>query len=248
MSGEIVLITGGTSAIGRAAAEALAAEGAAVVLSGRDAGRAQTCVQAVRAAGGSIEFIKADVCSAEDVGRLVQTTLDRHGRLDYAFNNAGGTGDVRGALVDFEEADWDRVIDINLRSLWLCLRAELRAMRVLGRGSIVNTIGALGIEAAPNLSAYVAAKHAAVGLTKAAALEEARNGIRVNGVAPGMTVRDEPAELAASRARRASEAVPMGRLATAREIGNAVAWLCSDRASFVTGHILAVDGGWLPAI
>jgi NAD(P)-dependent dehydrogenase (short-subunit alcohol dehydrogenase family) len=241
----VALIIGARSAIGCEAACAFARGGSRLVLAGRNeaGGEALACSFVDR--GAKAIFVRADITDEADVDRLVSATIDAYGRLDYAFNNAGGTYGVVGAITDVPGDAWDTVIGGNLKGLWFAMRHELRAMREIGSGAIVNTVGVLGMVAAPELALYTAAKHGAIGLTKAAALENAELGIRVNAIAPGSTRRYESPEDDQRRVRAAATDVPMRRLAEAREIGDAAAWLCSDAASFITGQVLVVDGGWL---
>jgi len=245
MAGRVALVTGAGSGIGRAAALAFAREGARVVVSDRDREGGEETARLVDRAGGRALAVPADVTAAAEVEALVGRALDAFGRLDCAFNNAGVEG--RGVPAhEHTEQDWDRVLAANLRGAWLYLRAEVAAMLPRGGGAIVNAASVLGLVAAPNAAAYCAAKHAVVGLTRAAALDYARSGIRVNAVCPGyirtpmidrVVARDPEAE------GKMLMAEPIGRLGTPGEVAEAVVWLCSDAASFVTGHALAVDGG-----
>lgn len=241
----VALIVGARSAIGCEAACAFARGGSRLVLAGRDEASGEALASALVDRGASAKFIRADITNEADADRLVSATIGAYGRLDYAFNNAGGTYGVVGPITDPSDDAWDTVIGGNLKGLWLTMRHELLAMREVGSGAIVNTVGVLGMVAAPGLALYTAAKHGAIGLTKAAALENAQLGIRVNAIAPGSTRRYESREDDQQRMDAAATNVPMGRLAEAREIGEAAAWLCSGAASFITGQVLVVDGGWL---
>lgn len=247
--GKVALVTGAASGIGKATALAFAREGARVVVSDltgqTEAG--ETVAEEICADGGEAVFIACDVAEESEVNALVAGTMDRFGRLDAAYNNAGiegGSAETHACEVE----TWDRVMSINLRGLWLCMRAEIPHMLAQGGGTIVNCASVAGLVGFQNSPAYTASKHGVVGLTKSAALEYAQRGIRVNAVCPGVidtpmvgrvTQRDNAA------AGRLTEAEPMGRLGTAEEIADAVLWLSSPAASFVTGYPMAVDGGWV---
>lgn len=245
LDGKVALITGGSTGIGRATAQIFAREGAQVGVADVNAEGAEETVRLIQAAGGAALFIRADVSQAADTEAMVRTVVETYGRLDCAFNNAGIEGEMQ-STQDYSEAVWERVMGINLKGVWLSMKAEIQHMLGHGGGAIVNTASAAGLVAVPSLSAYVAAKHGVVGLTKTAALEYAKAGIRVNAVCPGgvdtpMVQRVFGSNQELAEAAIASE--PVGRLAQPAEIGEAVAWLCSDAASFVTGHPMAVDGG-----
>ncbi len=242
----IALVTGAASGIGRACAVAFARAGAAhvVVADVDDAGGFET-VRAVDDAGSEGRFVHADVTRADDVTAMVGECVDEYGRLDAAVNDAGTTGP--GANVaDYPLEDWQRVLDLNLTGVFLCLRRELRVMAEQGSGAIVNVASGAGLVGFPGLPAYVASKHGVVGLTKAAALEYGAGGVRVNAVCPG-TVRTPMLETYMAGDPAVEELMvrsnPLGRLGTPEEIAGAVVWLCSDAASFVLGHAFPVDGG-----
>ncbi|MCS6925445.1 MAG: SDR family oxidoreductase [Candidatus Binatia bacterium] len=247
LDGKIALVTGGSSGIGRATAQIFAREGAKVVVADVSTAGGEETVQLIKAAGGEAIFVHTDVSSPAAVEAMVKRTVETYGRLDCAFNNAGIEGTLQ-QTSEYDEAMWDRVVAINLKGVWLCMKYELQQMLRQGSGAIVNTASAAGLVGIPNLSAYVAAKHGVVGLTKTAALEYAKSGIRINAVCPGgvetpMVKRifgDNP-----QFAEAAMAAEPVGRFAQPAEIGEAVVWLCSDAASFVTGLAMAVDGGWV---
>lgn len=243
MSKQTALVTGASSAIGRSIACGFGRQDVTVAVGSRDRARGQATVDAVSAVGGKAFLVEFDARVPAQVERAIGSVVDRCGGLDLAVNNAGGTLGMSGPIPTFGLDEWDEVLGANLTCTWLCLKYELRQMQAAGHGSIVNTIGALGLRGAPNLAAYVASKHAVVGLTKTAALEGARYGVRVNGIAPSMTERDEPADVKQSRAASAAAKLPLGRIASVEEAAACALWLCSDAASFVTGHILAVDGG-----
>ena len=247
LDGKVALITGGSSGIGRATAQIFAREGAKVVVADVGVEGGEETVRLIQAAGGEAVFIKTDVAQAADVEAMVKKAVDTYGRLDCAFNNAGIEGVVK-PTVEYGEADWDRVLAINLKGVWLCMKAELQQMLKQGSGAIVNTASVAGLVGLSGFSAYVAAKHGVNGLTKTAALEYAKAGIRVNAVCPGAIrtpmfergVRDNP-----GIEEQVVAMEPIGRMAAPAEVGEAVVWLCSDAASFVTGLPMAVDGGWV---
>ncbi len=247
LSGRVALVTGASAGIGRAAALALAAEGARVVVSDIVIEAGEETVSLIRAAGGDATFVRADVSDEPDVVALVQAALDTYGRLDCAVNNAGIEGTLS-PVGDCTLADWQRVIDINLTGVFLCLREEINAMLSRGSGSIVNIASVYGLRASSGSPAYTASKHAVVGLTKSAAGAYAAQGVRINAICPGF-IQTAMVERVLELAPDAEEGIvarhPIGRLGTPEEVAAAVLWLCSDVASFVTGHTLAVDGGFL---
>jgi NAD(P)-dependent dehydrogenase (short-subunit alcohol dehydrogenase family) len=239
---KVAFVTGASSGIGRATAEAFMARGYATVLVDRDEGAGRQVEKKLRG-GGECTFVACDVTNDEGVREAVETTVKLYDRLDAAFNAAGIDGD-RATTADCTLDNWSRIIAVDLTGVWLCMRHQIRQMLKQGGGAIVNCASQAGLVGAPYLPAYTAAKHGVVGLTKAAALEYVRQGIRVNAVCPGMI--DTPMwrrgitpELSATLL----ESDPMGRLGTPAEIAAAVVWLCEDSASFVNGHALAVDGG-----
>ena len=244
--GKVALVTGAGGGIGRATALAFAREGARVVASDIEGAGGEETARLVERAGGAALHIACDVTRPGEVEALVAAAVDACGRLDCAHNNAGIEG-TYGRTADCEEENFDRTVGVNLKGVYLCLRAELTHMLEAGGGAIVNTASVAGVEGAKNLPAYVASKHGVMGLTRTAALEYATRGIRVNAVCPGPirtrmleaimeeNPRMEPAMIAA---------VPMRRLGTPEEIAEAVVWLCSERASYVTGQGLVVDGGF----
>ncbi len=248
MSGEIVLVTGAASGIGRATALAFAHAGAkAVVLADLDEAGGNETAHEVARAGALSEFVRTDVSRREDVDRLIQRTVQLYGRLDIAVNNAGIEG-RQAPIVEQTEADWDRVLDVNAKSVFLCLHAELTQMLAQGSGSVVNMASIAGVVGFTWTAPYVASKHAIIGLTKTAALEVSKKGVRVNAIAPGiiktpMIDRFTKGDAAAEAGM--IELEPVGRFGTPDEIANAVVWLASDKASFVTGETLVVDGGYV---
>ena len=245
---KIALVTGAGSGIGRASSLVLAREGAKVVVSDINAEGAEATLSAIKEMGGEGVFVHADVSKPEDVQALVASVIHTYGRLDCAYNNAGIEGYMEGRLHEYPEDIWDRLIDINLKGVWLCLKYEIPRMLEQGGGAIVNTASAAGLVGSRRLAAYVASKHGVVGLTKAAALEYARDGIRVNAVCPGIIDTPMMDRLIAGRQDDYEATIPtrqpIGRLGTAEEIAESVAWLCSDAASLITGIALSVDGGF----
>lgn len=244
----MALVVGGSSGIGRAAAIAFAKEGAKVVIAARRVNKGQMVVDSIRKSGGDAIFVMTDVSKDLAVRSLVNTTLEAFGRLDCAFNNAGYDG-PKVPLTEYREEDWDRVVDINLKGVWLCMKYEIQEMRKRGKGAIVNTSSVSGLAGTSRgISPYVAAKHGVLGLTKAAALEYGASGIRVNAICPGWT-RTEMAEqvwqLDPQLENRIRVGIPLGRFGMPEEVAEAAVWLCSDAASFVTGHSMVVDGGKL---
>lgn len=245
VAGKVALVTGAGSGIGRATALAFAREGAKVVAADVVVEGGQETVRLITAAGGEATFVKADVANAAEVEALVKKTVEAYGRLDCAFNNAGVEGEIA-PTAECTEANWDRVIDIDLKGVWLCMKYEIQQMLKHGGGAIVNTASVAGLVGFQGIPAYVAAKHGVNGLTKTAALEYAKSGIRVNAVCPGVihTPMVERAFRASPQMAEAATALePVGRLGKPEEIAEAVVWLCSDAASFVTGLPMAVDGG-----
>jgi NAD(P)-dependent dehydrogenase (short-subunit alcohol dehydrogenase family) len=242
----VALITGASSGIGKATALAFAREGNRVVL-GDVSPEGEAVVKEIeRLYGTPAVFLRCDVSNNSDVERLVQTAVNRFGRVDYAFNNAGIEG-VQATTAECTEENWQRTIDVNLKGVWLCMKHEIPVMLKQGKGSIVNCASIAGMVGFPNIPAYVASKHGIIGLTQNAALEYAKQGIRINAVCPGVIdtpmVQRFTGNLPQNiKAMEAAE--PVGRLGKPEEIADAVIWLSSDRASFVTGHSLAVDGGW----
>jgi NAD(P)-dependent dehydrogenase (short-subunit alcohol dehydrogenase family) len=248
LDGKSALITGGGNGIGRATALAMAREGAFVVVADREAGPAGETVGLINAQGGQAMAITGDVTDAAAVQAMVASVVAARGRLDCAFNNAGvgphQVGSLAQSTHEWSEDSFDRMININLKSVWLSMKYELIQMRAQGGGVIVNTASIAGLIGLQRASAYVAAKHGVVGLTKTAALEYADQGIRVNAVCPGFIVTRMTAIAREVRGDQIRGNTPMGRLGEPEEIAEMVVWLSSDRASYVTGAAYAVDGGW----
>lgn len=245
-AGRVALVTGGTSGIGAATALELAWRGLRVVLLGRDVERGAAVVDRIKASGGQAALVTADLRDDEQLDAAVDAAAAVWGRLDHAFNNAGVTGP--GTVADARVEDFDRAFAVNTRALWLCMRAEVRHMTATGSGSIVNNLSVHSVRTAfPNLAPYAASKAAALALTRSAAVELADRGIRVNGIAPGpvdtgMFASDGPR---IDGADDWEPLLPMGRACTTGEVADAVAWLFSDEARYVTGNVVAVDGGFL---
>jgi NAD(P)-dependent dehydrogenase (short-subunit alcohol dehydrogenase family) len=244
---KVTLVTGGTSGIGRDAAVLFGQHGAKVVVAGRREAEGKETLDLLRKAGGEGLFVKADVSRAADVESLLAKTVEKYGRLDIAFNNAGIEG-TWVPLHEQKEEDFARVIDINLKGVWLCLKHEiLQMLKQGGGGAIVNMSSVAGLMGAAGASVYCATKHGVIGLTRAAALENARAGIRINAVCPAV-IETPMAERAFAdpAAKKGILALhPIGRFGQPMEIAEAVVWLASSRASFITGHYLVLDGGML---
>jgi NAD(P)-dependent dehydrogenase (short-subunit alcohol dehydrogenase family) len=244
--GKVALITGGTSGIGRATALAFAKEGAKVVVAGRRAAEGEETVRQIRAKGGNAIFVAADVAQESQVKSLIGRTLEQFGRLDFAFNNAG-VEQTPTPFLEQSVEDYDKVMDINVKGVWLSMRHEIPAMLKSGGGAIVNTASILGVIALPGIEVYTASKHAVIGLTKSAAVEFAKQGIRINAVLPAVIETDMYRRFAGEDAERQAALTslhPIGRIGKSEEIADAVIWLSSSKSSFVTGHSLLVDGGF----
>lgn len=245
--GSVAVVTGGSTGIGRAAAQRFADEGANVVVADVNVEDAERTVELVEEAGGEATVVETDVSVPEDVEAMVDTAVETYGGLDFAFNNAGIEGQTE-ATADQPLENWDQVIDVNLKGVFLGMKYELPAMLESGGGVIVNTSSIAGIVGFPRLSPYVASKHGVIGLTKATALEYGGEDVRINAISPGVietpmierTADEDPETIEQTKA-----ATPMGRLGDPEEIGDAAVWLCSDDASFVTGETLTIDGGYV---
>ncbi|ELK55614.1 short-chain family oxidoreductase [Haloferax sp. BAB-2207] len=243
---EVAVVTGASSGIGRATAEAFAAEGARVVVSDVNVEGGEETVARIEKAGGTAIFVETDVTDDDAVAALVDTAVSEYGRLDFACNNAG-IGGPQKPTADLSADEWHRVVDVNLNGVWRSMRHEIPAMLDGDGGVIVNMASILGKVGFANAAPYVAAKHGVLGLTKTAAIEYAEQGVRVNAVCPGFV--DTPllgeGGLDDPEARQGIESLhPMNRLGDVDEIASAVVWLCSDGASFTTGEALTVDGGY----
>lgn len=245
--GKVALVTGGSFGIGRATAVAFAKRGAKVVVADWMEDKENETIKLIKNAGSDGLFVQCDVSSGTEVRNMIEKAIARFGRLDYAFNNAG----IEGATANTHECteeNWDKVVGINLKGIWLCMKNEIRCMLKQGKGMIVNCASVAGLIGFPGLPAYVVSKHGVVGLTKTAALEYAKQGIRINAVCPGViktpmidrvTGKDKEVE------KQYTEMEPVGRMGNPEEVAEAVVWLCSDPASFVTGIAMPVDGGWI---
>ncbi len=250
--GKVALVTGGASGIGRVTAQCFAREGAKVVVStARNLAGGQETARLIQEAGGEARFVRCDVTREVEVRRLVEECTERYGRLDFAFNNAGvGPDGVRiplYSIVDCPEEIWDVTLDTNLKGVFLCLKYEMRAMMQQGGGAIVNTSSAAAIRVDPNFCAYNSSKAGLTGLTRTAALEGAPYGIRVNAVLPGPIQNTLLWQYLTSTTPGVSDKLvadlPLHRVGTPEDVAEAVLWLCSEKASFITGQSLCVDGG-----
>jgi len=247
--GKVALVTGGSTGIGRATALAFAREGAkVVVVNNSNIEKGKETVSLIKKAGGEAIHIKADVSKASEAEEMVNKTVELYGRLDYAFNNAG-VGDELYLTADLPEEEWDRTININLKGVWLCMKYEIKQMLKQGSGAIVNMSSIIGLVGLKGSPAYTASKGGVIQLTRTAALEYAQEGIRINAVCPSFIATPLNKSLLAN-APELEEKIknvlhPMGRLGEPEEVAEAVIWLCSDKASFITGHPLAVDGGYI---
>jgi NAD(P)-dependent dehydrogenase (short-subunit alcohol dehydrogenase family) len=247
--GKVALVTGAASGIGEATARAFADQGATVVVADIQVDQGQAVVDSLKDKGVSAAFIKCDVSSEDDIRNMVSETVRQFGRLDCAFNNAGVEG-VFAPLAEQTYETWEKVINVDLRGTWLCMKYEILQMLQQGGGAIVNCGSICGLVGVPGMSSYIAAKHGVVGLTKAAALDYATQNIRINAVCPGSILTPAAERFIpdpADRERMNAEFVaaqPIGRWGTPEEVANAVTWLCSPGASLMLGHALPVDGAW----
>lgn len=249
MQGKVALVTGGGSGIGQETALAFVRKGARVAITDVVEKNGQDTVQKVSALGGEALFVQADVSKPADMERAVQETVKRFGRLDYGVNNAG-IGGASNTVADYTPEDWNKVIGINLTGVFLSLKYELQQLIKQGQGgAVVNVASILGLVGFANAAAYVSAKHGVVGLTETAAIENSRNGIRVNAICPGFIrtpLISSAGIMEESDAYKAIAAMhPIGRFGEPTEIANAIVWLCSDEASFVSGEAFRVDGGYV---
>ena len=245
LSGKVVFVTGAASGIGRITAQAFARRGAAVAGTDIDSARNQQTAELITEAGGTAIALRCDATRGDEVQAALEQTVDRFGRLDYAFNNAGAEQRPM-VTADVTEEEWDRIITVNLRSVFLCLKYEIPLLLRTGGGAIVNTSSGAGVKVFGRGAAYAAAKHGVIGLTKDAALDYAASNIRINAICPGIIDTEMMDRFTggtdAGRDRVIAQE-PIGRMGRPEEIAAAVVWLCSDAASFVTGHALIADGG-----
>lgn len=244
-SGQVALVTGAGNGIGRATALAFAAQGLKVVVSDVDVNGGEGTVAQIRDAGGTASFVRCDVTRDAEVKALVDATVAAYGRLDYAFNNAG-IDIEKGKLADGTEAEFDALMNVNVKGVWLCMKHQIPVMLAQGGGSIVNTASVAGLLAAPKMAVYAATKHAVIGLTKSAAIEYGKKNIRVNAVCPAVIDTEMFRRADASDPKKGAFARamhPIGRIGKAEEIAVAVLYLCSDAAGFTTGVALPLDGG-----
>ncbi|UTW08319.1 SDR family oxidoreductase [Pseudomonas benzenivorans] len=244
-SGQVALVTGGAAGIGRATALAFASEGLKVVVSDVDAAGGEGTVELIRTAGGEAIFVGCDVTREVEVKALLEATVAAYGGLDYAFNNAGIEIE-KGKLADGSEDDFDAIMGVNVKGVWLCMKHQIPLLLAQGGGAIVNTASVAGLGAAPKMSIYAASKHAVIGLSKSAAIEYAKKKIRVNAVCPAVIDTDmfrRAYETDPKKGEFAAAMHPVGRIGKVEEVATAVLYLCSDGAAFTTGQALAVDGG-----
>ena len=243
LESKVALVTGGTSGIGKTTAIAFGNAGAKVVLSGRREQEGEKTADLIRRAGGECLFVRSDVSSEAEVKALIQKTVEQYGRLDCAFNNAG-IDPLQKPLHEQSVEDFDKLMGINVRGVFLCMKSEIQQMLTQGGGVIVNNSSMGGLIAFPGIGPYIASKHAVMGLTRSAALDYAKQNIRINAVNPGMIATDMMDRLTNGNPEQMASSVPMGRFGQPEEIAATIVFLCSDAASYITGQPLVVDGGY----
>ncbi|HSS92426.1 MAG TPA: glucose 1-dehydrogenase [Candidatus Dormibacteraeota bacterium] len=244
LAGKVAIVTGASRGIGAASARAFAEAGASVVLAARTADAIATIADEVNTAGGKAIAVPTDVTDPDSVQRLVEKTLAGFGRLDIAFNNAGA-GHMPKALADISFEEFESGLKANLYGAFLGMKFEIPAMLATGGGAILNMSSTAGLQGAPGMGSYAAAKHGVVALTKVAALDYGQRNIRVNAIAPGPIVNEQMSRLPEDRLQMIARFIPVGRLGRTEEVARAAVWLCSDEASFITGAVLSIDGGRL---
>ncbi len=241
---KITIVTGGSSGIGKACAEQFAKKGAIVIIATRDPKKAAHTVKEFQSFGGQATFIQTDVSQSTEVEALIDKTVKRYGALHYLINNAGIEGTPFVTTTDYQEAIWDQVMAVNLKGTWLCMKYAIPAILQSGGGAIVNVSSFAGLRASKTGgAAYTASKHGMVGLTKAAALEYAKKNIRINCVCPAIIDTPNTHNILGDQISVAGKDFPMGRIGKSHEVADAVLWLCSQQASFITGIALPIDGG-----
>jgi len=247
LGNKVVIVTGGASGIGAASAMAFAQEGASVVVADINIERGEELVSRLQSHSENCMYVPCDVSLESDIKNMISKTIQRYGRLDCAFNNAGIEG-VTANTIDCTNENWEKILNTNLRSAWWCMKYEIPEMLKAGGGSIVNCSSIAGLLGFTGIPAYVASKHGVIGLTQAAALEYAQQNIRINAICPGVihtSMIDRFTQGDEKSIAEMTKGAPMERMGTPEEIANAVLWLCSSASSFVTGHPLVADGGWV---
>ncbi len=244
LQGKVAIVAGAGRGIGAAAARGLSNAGATVVVAARTKSEIETLEREIKKSGGNALAIPTDVTDERQVAELVNQTVANFGRLDIAFNNAG-SGHMPRPLADFALADFQQTITTNLVGVFLAMKYEIPAMLAAGAGAIVNMSSTAGLQGAPGMGPYSAAKHGVIGLTRAAALDYGRSNVRINAIAPGPIVNEKMAQMPEEARQQIARFVPLGRLGDADQVAAAVVWLCSDEAAFVHGAVLAIDGGRL---
>jgi NAD(P)-dependent dehydrogenase (short-subunit alcohol dehydrogenase family) len=246
LGGKVALVSGAGGGIGRAAARLFAHNGASVVIAGRNSESAAETVEMVRAAGGVCHAVQADLTIEEEAERFVSEAVSRFGTVDLAFNNSGRGSVVAAPVDELDSSAWRAPIDVNLTAVFYCMKYQIKAMLASGGGAIVNNASTAGLLGSPGASAYIASKHGVVGLTRAAAIDYARRGIRVNAICPGpigTEMWDSYVSKAPERAAKAVDALPIGRVGLPAEVAELALFLCSDKAAFITGVAIPIDGG-----